>query len=46
MADADFGYVGAAPGKITLYKGTQIIERNIPQDEAVERLLKLIAENS
>jgi (E)-4-hydroxy-3-methylbut-2-enyl-diphosphate synthase len=42
MADADFGYVGAAPGKVTLYRGTQVVERNIPQEEAVERLLALI----
>ena len=42
MADADFGYVGAAPGKVTLYRGTQVVERNIPQEEAVERLLTLI----
>ena len=42
MADADFGYVGAAPGKVTLYRSTQVVERNIPQEEAVERLLALI----
>ena len=42
MADADFGYVGAAPGKVTLYRGTQVVERNIPHEEAVERLLALI----
>ena len=45
MADADYGYVGAAPGKITLYKGREVIERNIPQDEALERLIELIKAN-
>ena len=42
MADADYGYVGAARGKVSLYKGKQIIEQNIPQAEAVEHLVKLI----
>lgn len=42
MADADYGYVGAAPGRITLYKGRQIVERNIPQEEAIEHLIELI----
>lgn len=42
MADADYGYVGAARGKISLYKGKQCIEKNIPEDEAVERLLAFI----
>ncbi len=42
MADADYGYVGAARGKISLYRGKQCVERNIPEDEAVERLLRLI----
>lgn len=45
MADADYGYVGAAPGKITLYKGRQVIEKNIPQHLALERLIELIKEN-
>ena len=44
MADADYGYVGAAPGRITLYKGRQIVERNIPQEEAIEHLIALIKE--
>lgn len=43
MADADYGYVGAARGKISLYKGKQCVEKNIPEEEAVEHLLKLIA---
>ncbi len=42
MADADYGYVGAARGKISLYKGKTCVEKNIPETEAVERLLKLI----
>ena len=45
MADADYGYVGAAPGRITLYKGRTVVERNIPQDEALDRLIALIREN-
>ena len=42
MADADYGYVGAARGKISLYKGKQCLEKNIPEEQAVERLLQLI----
>ncbi len=42
MADADYGYVGAARGKISLYKGKLCVEKNIPEDQAVERLLQLI----
>ncbi len=42
MADADYGYVGAGVGKISLYKGKQCIEKNIPEEEAVSRLLDLI----
>ncbi len=42
MADADFGYVGAGPGKISLYVGKECIERNIPDSEADERLIELI----
>ena len=42
MADADYGYVGAGRGKISLYKGKICVEKNIPEEEAVERLLKLI----
>ena len=42
MADADYGYVGAGPGKISLYKGKECVEHNIPEGEAVERLLRLI----
>ncbi len=42
MADADYGYVGAGAGKVSLYKGKVCIEKNIPESEAVERLLALI----
>lgn len=45
MADADYGYVGAEPGKISLYKKKECVERSIPQEEAVERLIQLIKEN-
>ena len=42
MADADYGYVGAGPGRISLYKQKVCVEKNIPEDEAVEKLLELI----
>jgi (E)-4-hydroxy-3-methylbut-2-enyl-diphosphate synthase len=45
MADADYGYVGAGPGKITLYKNKEVIKRNLPEEHAVEELIKLIKEN-
>ena len=45
MADADYGYVGAAPGRITLYKGRTVVEKNIPQEEALDRLVALIKAN-
>lgn len=45
MADADFGYVGAGRGKISLYKGKECIEKNIPETDAVEKLLQLIESN-
>jgi (E)-4-hydroxy-3-methylbut-2-enyl-diphosphate synthase len=45
MADADFGYVGGAPGKINLYVGKQAIKFNIPEGEAVDRLVDLIREH-
>ncbi|MFV0398621.1 MAG: (E)-4-hydroxy-3-methylbut-2-enyl-diphosphate synthase [Bacteroidales bacterium] len=45
MADADYGYVGSGRGRIDLYKKNSCIEKNIPQEEAVERLIKLIKEN-
>ena len=42
MADADYGYVGAGRGKISLYRGKECVLKNIPEEEAVERLLELI----
>ncbi|UKK53498.1 (E)-4-hydroxy-3-methylbut-2-enyl-diphosphate synthase [Prevotella sp. E2-28] len=42
MADADYGYVGAGRGKISLYKGKECVEKNIPEEEAVNHLLTLI----
>lgn len=42
MADADYGYVGAARGKVSLYRKKECVEKNIPEDEAIERLLELI----
>ena len=46
MADADFGYVGGAPGKINLYVGKQCVQYNIPQAEADARLIALIKEHN
>ena len=45
MADADYGYVGAAAGKISLYKGKECIEKNIPAEEAISHLVSLIKAN-
>ena len=45
MADADFGYVGGAPSKINLYVGKTAVKFNIPEDEAVDRLIDLIKEH-
>ena len=45
MADADFGYVGGAPGKINLYVGKTAVKFNIPEEEAVARLIDLIKEH-
>lgn len=42
MADADYGYVGAGPGKVSLYKGKQLVKKNIPSENAIEELLALI----
>jgi len=46
MADADFGYVGSGPGKITLYKGKEIVKRNVDSEIAVSELIELLKENS
>lgn len=45
MADADFGYVGSGVGKITLYKGQEVVKRNVDSEVAVEELIKLIKDN-
>ena len=45
MADADFGYVGSGPGKVTLYKGKEIVKRNVNSEIAVDELLNLLKEN-
>ena len=42
MADADYGYVGAARGKVSLYKNKECVEKNVPEEEAVERLIAFI----
>ncbi len=46
MADADYGYVGAGPGKISLYRKKVCVEKNIPEQEAVEHLLALIQQDT
>ena len=45
MADADYGYVGTGPGKITLYKEKNVIRKNVPESEAVQSLIDLIKEH-
>ncbi len=45
MADADFGYVGSGPGKITLYKGKEVVKRNVPAEVAVAELINLLKDN-
>lgn len=45
MADADYGYVGAGRGKVSLYKRKECIEKNIPEEQAVEKLIELIKAN-
>ena len=45
MADADFGYVGSGPGKITLYKGKEVMKRNVNSEVAVEELMNLLKES-
>lgn len=45
MADADFGYVGSGVGKITLYKGKEVVKRNVPSEVAVDELINLLKEN-
>lgn len=45
MADADYGYVGTGPGKITLYKEKEVVSRNVPAEQAVDALIELIREH-
>ena len=45
MADADYGYVGTGPGKITLYKEKEVVKRNVPEKEAVQELINLIKQH-
>jgi (E)-4-hydroxy-3-methylbut-2-enyl-diphosphate synthase len=45
MADADYGYVGVGVGKITLYKGKEVVKKNIASEEAVDALIGLIKDN-
>jgi (E)-4-hydroxy-3-methylbut-2-enyl-diphosphate synthase len=46
MADADYGYVGAAKGNVSLYKGKECVVRNIPTDEALPQLIQIIKDNN
>ncbi|MDR2886085.1 MAG: (E)-4-hydroxy-3-methylbut-2-enyl-diphosphate synthase [Rikenellaceae bacterium] len=43
MADADYGYVGSGPGRVTLYRGREVVRRGVPEAEAIDALLELIA---
>lgn len=45
MADADYGYVGSGPGRITLYRGKEVVKRNVPTANAVDELIGLIRED-
>ena len=45
MADADYGYVGSGKGKITLYKGQEVIKKAVPTANALDELIKLIKDN-
>lgn len=45
MADADYGYVGSGPGKITLYRGRNVVKKNVPTAQAVDELISLIRED-
>jgi (E)-4-hydroxy-3-methylbut-2-enyl-diphosphate synthase len=45
MADADYGYVGMGNGKVVLFKGRNMVQKSIPEAEAVESLIDLIKEN-
>ena len=45
MADADYGYVGTGPGKITLYRGKEVVRKNVNTENAVDQLIELIQED-
>ena len=45
MADADYGYVGSGPGKVTLYRKQEVVKKNIPEGKAVDELIELIKLN-
>ena len=45
MADADYGYVGSGKGKITLYRGKEVVKRGVPAQDAVDELIGLIRED-
>ena len=45
MADADYGYVGSGVGRITLYRGKEVVKRNVPSAKAVDELIELIKED-
>ncbi len=45
MADADYGYVGAGPGRVSIYKGKTLVKKNVPTEEALPALLSIINEN-
>lgn len=45
MADADYGYVGSGKGKITLYKGKEVMKRSVPSEKAVDKLIEIIKED-
>ena len=46
MADADYGYVGSGKGKITLYRGMNVVKRNVPSQNAVDELIGIIKEDN
>ena len=45
MADADYGYVGSGPGKITLYKGKEVVKKGVNKETAVQELIQLIKDD-
>jgi len=45
MADADYGYVGSGQGRITLYRGKEVVKKNVPSAQAVDQLIELIRED-